>query len=119
MISMAAPVRMPMSLMGQHLRPRLPSNRDRAIARGGYRSFSAAERVARVERAFGETASEPFDALRGCTVREAIGHHAPRGHALQTVVANRGRRVEPSFDVARLQLHLVIRRASRLRRRVP
>jgi len=50
---------------------------------------------------------------------EAIGCDMAGRHSLQAIVANRGGRPQPFFNVARFQLHLSIRRAAVLRRVVP
>ena len=56
-------------------------------------------------------APEPLDPLRRRSMGEAIGHHPPRAHLLQPVVANRRRRAQRFFDVAGIELHLAGRGA--------
>ncbi len=66
-----------------------------------------------------EPTAEPADTLLGRAVREAIGRHARAGHPLDTVVANRRRRVQPFLEVTRLEFDLPERGASGLRGFVP
>src|SRR6187200_1906428 len=62
------------------------------------------ERVAGARIARVEAALEPRHALLGRSVRELLGHHAPRAELLQTIVANRRRGAQPLLHVARIQL---------------
>src|SRR6187549_2757803 len=58
------------------------------------------KRVARRQRSALQAALEPLDALRGRSVREALGRDATAAHPLDAVVANRGCGVEAGFQIA-------------------
>jgi len=48
------------------------------------------ERIAGCNRSILEAALEPLRALGGTSVGEGLGIHRSSGHALQTIVADRG-----------------------------
>src|ERR1051326_4903899 len=79
------------------------------------RAARGRERIAAFWIAFGETAPEPLDALRGRAVREAIGRDVSGRHALEAIVANRRGGTQAVVGIARFELHLAVCGAARLR----
>src|SRR5580700_8146995 len=64
---------------------------------------SVRERVAVVDVAALEAGGQPFLALRGRSVGEAVGHGVAAGGGLQPVIADRLRRRQRPLDIARLE----------------
>src|SRR4051812_16753934 len=62
-----------------------------------------AKRITRLHRALLIAGHEPLLALRGGAVGETVGHHPARRLALQRVVADCGRRLQRSVDIAGLE----------------
>src|SRR6266542_4678973 len=68
--------------------------------------------LARLRIAAVEAAPQPRHALLGRAVRERVGKHMARRHALNAVVADCARRAQPLFEVPRFHLDAAAGRAA-------
>src|SRR5690349_2290172 len=77
---------------------------ERAARAAGRSKIGGGESVAVLRPAGVEAALEPARALRGTSVRERFGHHAPLRLLLQPIVADGARRVQRLLEVAGIEL---------------